>query len=88
MAEGRDIEVFAFLATSPNSLPAAIEHGRMPVLLTRDEEFEQWLRGNEEEALQLARPYEADKMRIVQEGAQRKDLLEAAGQSHLQFSST
>jgi nucleotidyltransferase/DNA polymerase involved in DNA repair len=70
--------VFAFLTTSPNSLPAALEHGRMPVLLTRDEEFEQWLRGSEEEALGLARPYPAEDMRIVQEGSNRKDMLEAA----------
>ena len=70
--------VFAFLTTSPNALPAAQEHGRMPVLLTRDEEFEQWLRGSEEEALGLARPYPAGDMRIVQEGPNRKDMLEAA----------
>lgn len=70
--------VFSFLTTSPNTLPAAQEHGRMPVLLTREEEFEQWLHGSEEEAMSLARPYPSDGMRIVQEGPHRKDLLEAA----------
>jgi putative SOS response-associated peptidase YedK len=70
--------VFSFLTTSPNSLPAAQEHGRMPVLLTREDEFEQWLHGSEEEAMRLARPFPAEDMRIVQEGQHRKDLLDAA----------
>lgn len=70
--------VFSFLTTSPNALQAAQEHGRMPVLLTAEEEFEQWLHGSEDEALRLARPYPAEVMRIVQEGPHRKDLLEAA----------
>jgi|SRR5262245_36046880 len=38
-----DIEVFAFLTTSPNKLVATINHERMPVLLTREEEFDVWL---------------------------------------------
>lgn len=69
--------VFAFLTTSPNTLPAAVEHGRMPVLLTREDQFEQWLKGSEVEALALARPYPAEDMRIVQEGLDREDLLAA-----------
>lgn len=70
--------VFAFLTTTPNQLPAAVEHGRMPVLLTEEYEFERWLRGSEVEALALAKPYPAEDMRIVQEGPHRKDLLDAA----------
>lgn len=70
--------VFSFLTTSPNTLPAAVAHGRMPVLLTRDEEFSQWLLGTDEEALRLAKPFPAEEMRIVQEGLHRKDLLDAA----------
>jgi putative SOS response-associated peptidase YedK len=31
-----DLEVYAFLTTTPNSLVATINHERMPVLLTRD----------------------------------------------------
>jgi putative SOS response-associated peptidase YedK len=44
------------------------DNERMPVLLTREEEFETWLRGSTEEALALAREYPQDSMRIVQEG--------------------
>ena len=40
-----DIEVYAFLTTTPNKLVATINHERMPVLLTREEEFDAWLNG-------------------------------------------
>ena len=51
---------------------------RMPVLLTRAEEFETWLRGSADEAFALAREYPADRMRIVQEGLDKEDLLRSA----------
>jgi putative SOS response-associated peptidase YedK len=63
-----DLEVYAFLTTPPNKLVAAINHERMPVLLTRDEEFETWLSGSPEEAFALAREYPPEQMCIVQEG--------------------
>ena len=50
----------------------------MPVLLTREEEFETWLRGSTDEAFALAREYPADRMRIVQAGLDKEDLLRAA----------
>lgn len=71
-------EVFAFLTCGPNSLETAIAHGRMPVLLDREEQFQTWLNGSEEEALALAKPYPAELLRIVQRGSERKDLLEVA----------
>lgn len=49
-----DIETYAFLTTTPNSLLATINHERMPVLLTREEEFDTWLRGPTDEAFALA----------------------------------
>jgi putative SOS response-associated peptidase YedK len=73
-----DIETYAFLTTTPNPLVATINHERMPVLLTREEEFETWLRGPIDEALSLAREYPPKQMRIVQEGFEKEDLLEAA----------
>jgi putative SOS response-associated peptidase YedK len=73
-----NIETFAFLTTTPNSLVSTINHERMPVLLTRDEEFETWLRGSTDEALSLARQYPPEHMRIVQEGFGKQDRLEAA----------
>lgn len=73
-----DIETYSFLTTTPNPLVATINHERMPVLLTREEEFETWLRGPPNEAFALAREYPPDQMRIVQEGFDKEDLLNAA----------
>ena len=50
----------------------------MPVLLSREEEFETWLRGSPDEAFALAREFPPDQMRIVQEGLDKEDLLRAA----------
>ena len=72
-----DIETFTFLTTTPNSLVSTINHERMPVLLTREEEFDTWLRAPTDEAFALAREYPPDQMRIVQEGFEKEDLLEA-----------
>jgi putative SOS response-associated peptidase YedK len=68
-----DIETFAFLTTTPNSLVATINHERKPVILTYDEEFETWLRGSVKEAFALAREYPPEKMLIVQEGFFKED---------------
>jgi putative SOS response-associated peptidase YedK len=72
-----DIETYAFLTTTPNPLVATINHGRMPVLLTREEEFERWLRGSKDEALAIAKECPPEQMRIVQEGFEKEDLLAA-----------
>jgi putative SOS response-associated peptidase YedK len=73
-----DIETYSFLTTTPNPLVATINHERMPVLLTREEEFETWLRGSPDEAFAVAREYPAEQMRLVQEGLDKEDLLKAA----------
>jgi len=73
-----DIETYAFLTTTPNALVATINHERMPVLLTREEEFETWLRAPVDEALALARQYPHQGMRIVQQGSGKEDLVAAA----------
>jgi putative SOS response-associated peptidase YedK len=73
-----DIETYAFLTTTPNSLVATINHERMPVLLTREEEFETWLRGSSDEALSVVRECPPEHMRIVKQGFEKEDLLEAA----------
>jgi putative SOS response-associated peptidase YedK len=72
-----ELEVFAFMTTTPNELVATINHERMPVLLTGDEQFETWLKGSPAEAFALARRYPADAMRIVQAGSDKEDLLAA-----------
>ena len=73
-----DLEVYAFLTTTPNPLVATINHERMPVLLTQQEECETWLKGTTEEALALAREYPPEHMRIVREGFEKEDPLLAA----------
>jgi putative SOS response-associated peptidase YedK len=75
--ESIGLEVFAFMTTTPNELVATINHERMPVLLTGDEEFETWLQGSSKEAFGLARQYPADAMRMVQAGLEKEDLLAA-----------
>jgi putative SOS response-associated peptidase YedK len=73
-----DIEVYSFLTTTPNSIVATVNHERMPVLLTREDEFETWLNGSTGEALDLAREYPPDQMRIVQEGFFKEDRFDIA----------
>jgi len=73
-----EIDTYSFLTTTPNPLVSTINHERMPVLLTREEEFATWLRGSTDEALALARQYPPEQMRIVQEGFDKQDLLVAA----------
>jgi putative SOS response-associated peptidase YedK len=72
-----DIETYAFLTTTPNALVATINHERMPVLLTREEEFATWLLGSPDEAFALAREYPPAGMRIVQEGFGKEDRVAA-----------
>ena len=73
-----DIETYSFLTTTPNELVSRINHERMPVLLTREDEFDVWLRGSADEAFALAREYPPQDMRIVQDGFDKEDLMNAA----------
>ena len=50
-----DIETYAFLTTTPNPLVATINHERMPVVLTREDEFQTWLNGTPDQAFALTR---------------------------------
>ena len=72
-----NIETYSFLTTTPNRLVETINHERMPVILTREHEFETWLHGSRNEVLGLARQYPPEMMQIVQEGREKKDLLAA-----------
>jgi putative SOS response-associated peptidase YedK len=73
-----DLEVYAFLTTTPNPLVATINHERMPVISTREEGFETWLQGTTDEALPLPREHPPERMRIVQEGLFKEDRLDIA----------
>jgi putative SOS response-associated peptidase YedK len=72
-----DIEVYSIMTTQPNALTASINHERLPVLLTEEQEFETWLSGSPAEAFGLVRSFDPDRMRIVQEGFDKEDLLAA-----------
>ena len=59
--------LFAILTTEPNELIKPIHAGAMPVVLTGSE-IDVWLDGSTEDALALARPFPADRMKIVLSG--------------------
>ena len=71
-----ELDVYSFMTTLPNELTASINHERSPVLLTSEDQFEQWIRGRTDNARALLRPIAAEQMRIVQEGFDKRDLLE------------
>lgn len=70
-----ELDVYSFLTTRPNALVATINHERMPVLLSEEEQFEMWLSGSPQQAFSLVQSFDADAMQIVQSGADREDLL-------------
>ena len=72
-----ELEVFAFMTTTPNALVSTINHERMPVILTKEEEFAMWLTGTPIEAYSLVKQYPSDEMRIVQAGKEKLDKLVA-----------
>jgi putative SOS response-associated peptidase YedK len=65
------------MTTTPNALVGTINHERMPVLLSTDEEFNAWMMGTPDEAFSLLKEYPPDNMRMVQSGFEKRDMLEA-----------
>lgn len=59
--------LFGILTTDANELTKPIHAQAMPVMLTGDD-IETWMNGSVDEAKALARPYPADKMKIVLSG--------------------
>jgi putative SOS response-associated peptidase YedK len=72
-----DVDVYSFLTTEPNDLTRSINHERMPVLLSDEGQFETWLSGSPSDAMALARSFDPGRMRIVQSGTTKQDLLAA-----------
>ena len=68
-----EIDVHAFLTTTPNELVATIHPKRMPLMLTTNNEYETWLNGTPDEA-RLVHSYPTDQMKIVQSSTERVDL--------------
>ncbi len=70
--EEREWNLFSFLTTEPNNLVKPVHKKAMPVMLT-EQNFDVWLNATVEDALELARPYPAEKMSIVLEGPKKDD---------------
>ena len=51
-----ELDVYAFMTTTPNALVATVNHERMRVLLATEHDHEAWLNGGVEEALALVKP--------------------------------
>jgi putative SOS response-associated peptidase YedK len=69
------LDVFSIITTTPNALVETVNHERMPVLLAGEEAQAQWMDGSYAEATALLTPYPPEKMRLVQTGYEKKDLL-------------
>ena len=69
-----EIDVHAFLTTTPNELVATIHPKRMPMMLTTNNEYETWLNGTPDEARVVVHSYPTDQMKIVQSSTERVEL--------------
>jgi putative SOS response-associated peptidase YedK len=65
--------LYAFLTCEANEVVKPIYAKAMPVLLTTEDEADQWLTAPIEEALELQRPLPSDQMTIVAKGEREDD---------------
>ncbi|MBS0238667.1 MAG: hypothetical protein JSR89_09620 [Proteobacteria bacterium] len=61
------------MTTAPNGLTDSVNREQM----SEEADFETWLSGSPAEAFALARSYDPARIRIVQSGFDKKDLLAA-----------
>jgi putative SOS response-associated peptidase YedK len=66
-------DIFAFLTTEPNSVVAPFHPKAMPVILTTQDEMDQWMTALTAEALDLQRPLPGDMLLIVARGGDNDD---------------
>ena len=71
-----EIDTYSFMTTVPNAATSSINHERSPVLLTSAAEQDLWIGGTPEQALSLVKPIDGARVRIVQEGFEKLDLLQ------------
>lgn len=65
--EDGEHQLFSILTTDANALTRPIHAAAMPVMLTGGD-IDTWLEGSSQDALALARPFPADRMRLVLSG--------------------
>jgi putative SOS response-associated peptidase YedK len=61
-------DIFAFLTTEPNAVVAPIHPKAMPVILTTQNEMDQWMTAPSADALSLQRPLADEMLQIVAKG--------------------
>ena len=67
-ADVEELNVYAFLTTTPNDVVRPVHPSRMPVMLSGKDQFRTWLEGPPDEAYALARPFRSDLMHVVHTG--------------------
>lgn len=72
------LDVYSFMTSTPNALVGTINHERMLVLLSTELELDTRMTGTPDEAFALIREYPLDKLRMVQAGFEKRDMLAEA----------
>lgn len=79
LAEGEvTLDLYAFLTTEPNREVGEVHPKAMPVILTEEREFEQWLSAPWAEASRLQRPLPDGALKVVAHGERQDSAPEAA----------
>ena len=73
-----ETETYSFMTTEPNALTQSINHERCPLLLTDEAQCQTWLTGTPEAAFAMIKPFDGERLRIVQEGFSKRDDMAAA----------
>lgn len=70
-----EIETYSFMTTAANAFTEAINHDRLPAILATSEDQEAWLHGKPGDWQRLLQPFAPDRMKEVQVGLDKLDLM-------------